>query len=155
VIAEDVKVGKGTIVYHPELVNLYGCTIGEECKIATYVEIQRDVVIGIRCKIESGAFIPSGVIIEDGVFIGPNVVFCNDMYPRAVNDKGELLGSNEWKITSTLVKKGASIGANSTIVCGVTIGEGSLIGAGSVIRRNVPANQLWVGNPAVKVRNLK
>jgi UDP-2-acetamido-3-amino-2,3-dideoxy-glucuronate N-acetyltransferase len=147
-IARDVTLGRDVTVYHPELVNLYGCTIGDNCKIASFVEIQRGVVIGANVKVEAFAFIPSGVTIEDGAFIGPHVCFTNDFYPAAVDERGELLAAGDWEITPTVVKRGASIGANATIICGVTIGEGALVGAGSVVTRDVPPGVLVRGNPA-------
>jgi UDP-2-acetamido-3-amino-2,3-dideoxy-glucuronate N-acetyltransferase len=148
VITDDVKLGQNVTIPHPELVNLYGCTIGDNCKIASFVEIQRGVVLGKNVKVEAFVFIPSGVRIEDGAFIGPHVCFTNDRYPRATDEQGELLGTSGWEITPTLVKRGANIGANATIVCGVTIGEGALVGAGSTVTRDVPANTLAVGSPA-------
>ena len=147
-IAPDVRLGRDVIIPHPELVNLYGCTVGDNCKIAAFVEIQRGVVLGRNVKVEAFAFIPSGVMIEDGAFIGPHVCFTNDRYPRAIDDVGELLAADGWAVASTLVERGASIGANATIVCGVTIGEGALVGAGSTVTRNVPSHTLAVGNPA-------
>src|SRR5512137_56068 len=134
---DDCEIGEDTIVR--DYVNLYGCKIGNGCRIAAYVEIQRGVKIGDRCKIEAFAFIPSGVTIEDEVFIGPHVCFTNDRVPKAVGD---------WEITPTLVKKGASIGANATVICGVTIGENALVGAGAVVTKDVPANAIVVGAPA-------
>lgn len=147
-ITEDVKIGEGTVIYHSELSNLYGCTIGKNCKIGVHVEIQRGVIIGDNVKVESGVFIPTGVIIEDNVFLGPKVCFTNDKHPRATNKDGSLLTADQWTITPTLVKKGAAIGANSTIVCGVTIGEWALIGSGSVVTKDVPAGVTVYGNPA-------
>jgi UDP-2-acetamido-3-amino-2,3-dideoxy-glucuronate N-acetyltransferase len=134
---EDCEIGEDTVVR--DFVNLYGCRIGRGCKIAAYVEVQRDVVIGDRCKIEAFAFIPSGVTIEDEVFVGPHACFTNDRTPRAVG---------EWSVTPTVVKKGASIGANATIMCGVTIGEGALVGAGAVVTKDVPPHAKVAGNPA-------
>lgn len=139
----DCEIGETTIVR--EFVNLYGCKIGEECRIAAFVEIQRGVVIGDRCKVEAFAFIPSGVVIEDEVFIGPRATFTNDLHPRAVGD---------WEITPTVVKKGASIGAGAIIICGVTIGEGAMVGAGAVVTKDVPPNTLVVGNPAKAIKKL-
>ncbi|MFA5312250.1 MAG: acyltransferase [Methanomassiliicoccales archaeon] len=138
----DCDIGEGTVIR--DFVNLYGCKVGKDCKIAAFVEVQRGVVIGDRCKVEAYAFIPSGVTIEDEVFIGPHVVFTNDLHPRAVGD---------WDVTPTHVKKGASIGANATIVCGVTIGEGSMVGAGAVVTKDVPDHTLVVGNPARPVKS--
>jgi len=148
VIAADVQLGDNVTLHHPELVNLYGCSVGDNCKIASFVEIQRGAVIGRNVKIEAFVFIPTGVTIADGAFIGPHVCFTNDRYPMAVSATGALLSAEEWEITPTMVERGASIGANATVVCGVTIGEGALVGAGSVVTRNVPPHSLVVGNPA-------
>ena len=134
---DNCEIGEDTIVR--DFVNLYGCKIGRECRIAAYVEVQRGVSIGDRCKVEAFAFIPSGVTVEDEVFIGPHVCFTNDRVPKAVGD---------WEVTPTLVKKGASIGANATVICGVTIGENALIGAGAVVTKDVPANAVVAGCPA-------
>ena len=147
-IAPDVKVGANAVIHHPEQVNLYGCTIGDDCKIASFVEVQRGVTIGDRVKIEAFAFVPSGVTIEDDVFIGPHACFTNDLWPRASGEGGALLQADEWEIVPTVVRRGASIGANATIVCGVTIGEGAMVGAGSVVTRDVPPGSLVRGNPA-------
>jgi acetyltransferase-like isoleucine patch superfamily enzyme len=142
-LIEDCAIGEGTVIR--DYVNLYGCKIGRDCKIAAYVEIQRGVTIGDRCKVEAFAFIPSGVTIEDEVFVGPHAVFTNDLHPRAVG---------EWEVVPTTVKKGASIGAGSVIVCGVTIGERAMVGAGSVVTKDVPPGVLVVGNPAKVVKRI-
>lgn len=147
---ENVKLGENVVIPHPELINLYGCTIGNGTKIASFVEIQAGVTIGKNVKIEAFAFIPSGVTIEDGVFIGPHVCFTNDKYPRAVNPDGSLLTSKDWSLTHTIVREGAAIGANSTIVCGVEIGEWATIGAGSIVTKNIEAHSLYYGNSAIK-----
>lgn len=147
-IADDVSLGEGVIIHHPELVNLYGCTVGDGCKIASFVEIQRGVVLGRNVKVEAFAFIPTGVTIEDGAFIGPHVCFTNDRYPAAVGEGGELLGQSDWTVTPTLVGAGASIGANATVICGVTIGAKALIAAGAVVTRDVPPGTLAMGCPA-------
>lgn len=155
-IAPDVKLGENVVIFHPDLVNLYGCTIGDECKIAAFVEIQRGVTLGRRVKVEAFAFIPTGVTIEDGAFVGPHVCFTNDRYPAAVDAQGSLLGaggSGDWEVVPTVVEAGASIGANATIVCGVRIGKGALVGAGSVVTKDVPPGALVVGNPARVIRN--
>ena len=147
-IADDVSLGEGVIIHHPELVNLYGCTVGDGCKIASFVEIQSGVVLGRNVKVEAFAFIPTGVTIEDGAFIGPHVCFTNDRYPAAVGEGGELLGQSDWTVTPTLVGAGASIGANATVICGVTIGAKALIAAGAVVTRDVPPGTLAMGCPA-------
>lgn len=147
-IAEDVVLGEGVTIHHPDQVNLYGCTVGDGCKIASFVEIQRGVVLGRNVKVEAFAFIPTGVTIEDGAFIGPHVCFTNDRYPAAVGEGGELLGQRDWTVTPTLVGAGASIGANATVICGVTIGAKALIAAGAVVTRDVPPGTLVMGCPA-------
>jgi acetyltransferase-like isoleucine patch superfamily enzyme len=147
-IKDDVKLGKGAVVFQPDLVNLYGCEIGEETKIGAFVEIRKTVVIGKRCKIQAFAFIPEGVTIEDGVFIGPHVCFTNDLFPRAVNDDGSQQSAADWVTVPTLVKAGASIGANATILCGITIGRSALVGAGAVVTKDVPDFAIVGGNPA-------
>lgn len=151
-ITSDVKLGRDVRIYHPELVNLYGCAIGDECKIGAFVEIQHGVTIGNRVKIQAFAFLPEGVTIEDEVFIGPHVCFTNDRYPAATAADGALLQAGEWEVIPTLVKRGAAIGANATIICGVTVGEGALVGAGSVVTRDVPAYAIVSGSPAKVVR---
>lgn len=140
----DCEIGEGTIVR--DFVNLYGCRIGKDCKIAAFVEVQRGVRIGDRCKIEAYAFIPSGVTLEDEVFVGPHAVFTNDVHPRAVGD---------WAVTTTLVKKGASIGAGAVVVCGITIGAGAMVGAGAVVTKDVPPGKVVVGNPARIVKDAR
>jgi UDP-2-acetamido-3-amino-2,3-dideoxy-glucuronate N-acetyltransferase len=151
-IAEDVRLGANVVIHHPEQVNLYGCTIGADCKIASFVEVQRGVTIGDRVKIEAFAFIPTGVTIEDDVFVGPHACFTNDLFPRATGEGGSPLQAGEWEVVPTIVRRGASIGANATIVCGVTIGEGAMVGAGSVVTRDVPPRTLVRGNPARAAR---
>ncbi len=147
-IAPDVKLGRDVVIHHPEQVNLYGCQIGDECKIASFVEIQRGVVLGSRVKVEAFAFIPTGVTVGDGAFIGPHACFTNDKRPAAVGPDGQLLSADEWEVTPTVVEERAAIGANATIVCGVRIGAGALVGAGAVVTRDVPAGALVLGNPA-------
>jgi len=135
-ISVDVKLGSNVKIC--DFVNLYGCEIGDNTKVGTFVEIQKGVKIGANCKISSHSFICEGVTIEDGVFIGHNVTFINDRYPRATNDAGELQGEHDWTCIPTLVAEGASIGSSATILCGVTIGEGAIVGAGSVVPKDVP-----------------
>jgi UDP-2-acetamido-3-amino-2,3-dideoxy-glucuronate N-acetyltransferase len=145
-IAPDVKWGKDVRVY--AFVNLYGCEIGDESKIGTFVEIQKGATIGRRVKVSSHTFICEGVTIEDEVFIGHGVMFINDKYPRATTAGGQLQTSADWVCVPTLVKRGASIGSNATIMCGVTIGERAMVGAGSVVTRDVPDGAVVAGAPA-------
>lgn len=147
-VEDKVFLEEEVTIHHSSLVNLYGCKIGKFTKIASFVEIQRGVQIGMRCKIEAFAFIPTGVLIGNGVFIGPHVCFTNDKYPRAVGSRGELLGPDDWEILPTIVEDNVSIGANSTIICGVTIGAGAKIGAGSVVTRDIESGATYYGNPA-------
>ena len=147
-LGSDVKVGEGTKIFHPELVNLYGCEIGAECIIGTFVEIRKQVRIGNRVKIQAFAFIPEGVTIGDGVFIGPHVCFTNDLYPRAVNADGSRMTADDWKVVTTTVKDSASIGANATILCGITIGKQAMVAAGAVVTKDVPDYALVAGVPA-------
>jgi UDP-2-acetamido-3-amino-2,3-dideoxy-glucuronate N-acetyltransferase len=147
-IADSVVLGENVVIFHPGLVNLYGCTIGAGSRIGTFVEIQKGVVIGARCKISSHSFVCEGVTIEDEVFIGHGVMFTNDLHPRATNPDGSLQTDADWALVPTLVKRRASIGSNATIVAGVTIGEGALVGAGAVVTRDVPDHAVVVGVPA-------
>jgi len=151
-IAPDVKLGKG--VKLAKFINLYGCEIDDETKIGTFVEIQKNARVGKRCKISSHTFICEGVTIEDNVFVGHSVTFINDTYPRAANPDGALQTEADWKVETTLVKKGASIGSGSTILSKVTIGENAIVGAGSVVTKDVPANVIVAGNPAKFLRKL-
>ena len=146
-IAKDVRLGKGVIVPQVNLVNLYGCKVGEGTKIGSFVEIQKNAVIGKRCKISSHAFICEGVDVGDEVFLGHNVTFINDRYPRAAID-GRLQAESDWKISKIRVKSGASIGSSATIMCGVTIGKRAMVGAGAVVTSNVPDYAIVVGVPA-------
>jgi acetyltransferase-like isoleucine patch superfamily enzyme len=145
-IAPDVKLGENVKCY--AFVNLYGCTVGDNSRIGTFVEIQKNAHIGKNVKVSSHTFICEGVIIEDNVFIGHNVSFINDKYPRATNTDGKPQSEADWKVVSTRVKRGASIGTSATILCGVTIGENAIVGAGSVVTRDVPDNVIVAGNPA-------
>ena len=149
-IAADVKLGRDVKVY--AFVNLYGCEVGDESKIGTFVEIQKGVKIGRRVKVSSHSFICEGVSIEDEVFIGHGVMFINDRYPRATTGGGELQTEADWQVVTTLVKHGASIGSNATVLCGVTIGEGAIVGAGAVVTHDVPAHAIVAGNPARIIR---
>lgn len=152
-IAPDVKLGRDVQIY--EFVNLYGCEIGDETKIGTFVEIQRGARIGRRVKVSSHTFICEGVEIEDFVFVGHGVTFINDRYPRATNADGTLQTAADWKVVSTIVRRGASIGSGSTIMCGVEIGEDAVVGAGSVVTRDVPAATIVAGNPARVLRRVE
>jgi len=147
-ITESVILGKDVKIFHPTLVNLYGCTIGDQTKIGAFVEIQKGVTVGARCKISSHTFICEGVDIEDGVFVGHGVMFTNDRFPRATNVDGSLQSEVDWKVERTLVKRGASIGSNATIICGVSIGAGALVGAGAVVNKDVPDYSIVAGVPA-------
>lgn len=150
-ITDDVVLGQNVIVR--DFVNLYGCTIGDNTKVGTFVEIQKGVTIGRNTKVSSHTFICEGVQIEDDVFIGHNVSFINDMYPRATTD-GQLQTEADWTVVPTVVKRGASIGTSATILCGVTIGEDAIVGAGSVVTRDVPPRAVVAGNPARVLRSV-
>lgn len=147
-IKDDVKLGAGVRVFQPDLVNLYGCVIGDDSKIGAFVEIQKGAAVGRLCKISSHTFICEGVHIEDGVFIGHGVMFTNDIYPRAVNADMTLQTEAGWAVVETRVRSRASIGSNATILAGITIGEGALVGAGAVVTRDVPDYAIVAGVPA-------
>jgi len=147
-ISEDVKLGERVQIFHAPLVNLYGCTIGDDTRIGTFVEVQRGAVIGARCKISSHSFICEGVVIDDEVFVGHGVMFINDRFPRATTATGELQGASDWALERTHVHRRASIGSHATILCGVTIGEGAMIGAGAVVTHDVPPGTVVAGVPA-------
>lgn len=151
-IADDVKLGEN--VKLAKFINLYGCVIGDNTKIGTFVEIQKNAVIGKNCKIQSHTFICEGVTIEDNAFIGHNVTFINDTYPRATTREGYLQTDDDWKVEPTLVKNGASIGSGAVILSNVTIGENAIIGAGSVVTKDVPPNSIVAGNPARFIRRI-
>jgi acetyltransferase-like isoleucine patch superfamily enzyme len=152
-IAPDVKLGKDVKIF--AFVNLYGCTIGDNSKIGTFVEIQKGAFIGRNCKISSHTFICEGVTIEDDVFIGHNVTFINDMYPRSTTAGGALQTEADWKVVPTLVKKGASVGSSATILAGVTVGEGAIVGAGAVVTKDVAPWTIVAGNPAKVLRTIE
>lgn len=151
-IAPDVKMGQNVAIH--AFVNLYGCSIGDNSRIGTFVEIQKNAAIGKNVKISSHTFICEGVTIEDDVFVGHNVSFINDKYPRATNGQGSPQSEADWDVIRTLVKRGASIGTSATILCGVTIGENAVVGAGSVVTHDVPANAVVAGNPARMMRKV-
>ena len=148
----NVKLGKNVKIF--DFVNLYGCSIDDNSKVGTFVEIQKNASIGKNCKISSHTFICEGVHIEDNVFIGHNVTFINDKYPHSANEDGSMQTEADWKVVETFVKKGASIGSSSTILCGVTIGENAIVGAGAVVTKNVPANLIVAGVPAKVIKKL-
>ena len=152
-IAPDVRLGRGVKIF--AFTNLYGCEIGDETKIGTFVEVQKNARIGKRCKISSHSFICEGVTIEDEVFVGHNVTFINDLFPRATSAAGHLQTEADWECRPTLVKRGASIGSSATLLCGITVGENAVIGAGSVVTKDVPPNAVVAGNPARVLRTLK
>jgi acetyltransferase-like isoleucine patch superfamily enzyme len=147
-ITKDVVLGTNVVIHHPDLVNLYGCEIGDRTRVGSFVEIQRGASIGADCKISSHSFICSGVFIEDGVFIGHGVMFINDLYPRAVNADGSLQTDADWSLVTTRIRKRASLGSNCTILGGVTVGESALIGAGAVVTKDVPDYAIVAGVPA-------
>lgn len=151
-IAPDVKLGKGVKIF--AFTNLYGCEVGDESKIGTFVEIQKNAKVGKRCKISSHTFICEGVTIEDEVFVGHNVTFINDLYPRATTG-GQLQTEANWECRPTIIKRGASIGSSATLLGGITVGEKAIIGAGTVVTKDVPAGAVVAGNPARVLRILK
>ena len=151
VIAPDVRLGRDVVIHH--FVNLYGCEIGDESRVGSFVEIQKRARIGRRCKISSHTFICEGVEIEDEVFVGHGVVFINDKFPRATTAEGRLQTDDDWQAIPTVVKRGASIGSGATILCGVTIGENAIVGAGAVVTRDVAGGTTVVGNPARPLRD--
>ncbi len=151
-ISEDVKLGKNVKIF--SFANLYGCEVGDDTKIGAFVEIQKGVRIGERCKVSSHTFICEGVTIEDEVFIGHNVTFINDLYPRATNQDGNLQTESDWKVTPTTIKRGASLGSSATILAGVTVGEGAIVGAGAVVTKDVAPHVVVAGIPAKMIRKI-
>lgn len=151
-IAPDVKLGENVKIF--SFVNLYGCIIGDNTKIGSFVEIQKNVRVGCNCKISSHTFICEGVKIEDNVFVGHNVTFINDLYPRATTGDGILQTEDDWRVVPTFVQKGASIGSGATVLAGITIGEFAMVGAGSIVTKDVPARAVVAGNPARVLRTI-
>ena len=147
-IEMDVQLADGVKIFHRDLVNLYGCHIGAETKIGTFVEIQKNAMVGARCKISSHSFICEGVTIEDEVFVGHGVMFINDIYPRSTTSGGNLQTEADWKLIETRIKRRASIGSNVTILAGVTVGENAMVGAGAVVAKDVPDYAIVAGVPA-------
>jgi len=149
-ISPDVVLGEDVKIH--AFVNLYGCSIGDNTNIGAFVEIQKRAKIGKNCKISSHTFICEGVTIQDNVFIGHNVTFINDKYPKATSPEGNLQSEGDWSVMLTLVEEGASIGSSVTILCGVTIGAAAIVGAGSVVTKDIPDGEVWAGNPARFIR---
>jgi len=147
-VSDNVQLGRDVVIFHPSLVNLYGCSVGDGTRIGTFVEIQKNARIGARCKISSHTFICEGVTIEDEVFIGHGVMFTNDVYPRAANPDGSPQTEADWKVVPTLIRKGASLGSNVTVLCGIEIGRFALVGAGAVVTKSVPDYAIVAGVPA-------
>ena len=154
-VEKNVTLGEGVRVFKPDLVNIYGCTIGDETTVGPFVEIQSGVVIGKRCKISSHSFICQGVTIEDEVFVGHGVMFTNDIYPRSTTPDGNLKGGDDWELVETRIKKRAGLGSNATILAGVTIGENAIIGAGAVVTRDVPDYAIVAGVPAKVIGDVR
>lgn len=154
-VNDNVKLGNNVQIFHPQLVNLYNCIIGDHTKIGTFVEIQKNVTIGVQCKISSHSFLCEGVIIEDEVFIGHGVMFTNDLYPRATNKDGSLKTDDDWDVVKTRVKRCASIGSNATVLAGLIIGEKAIVGAGAVVTCDVPDYAIVVGVPARVIGDIR
>jgi acetyltransferase-like isoleucine patch superfamily enzyme len=154
VIQSDVKLGQRVVILHPELVNLYGCSVGDDTKIGAFVEVQKNASIGARCKISTHTFVCEGVTIEDEVFVGHGVMFINDKYPRATAG-GQLQTEADWAVAPTLVRHGASIGSGVVVLCGITIGQNALIGAGAVVTHDVPDHAIVLGVPARVVGDVR
>lgn len=154
-VKDNVRLGNGVKIFQPDLVNLYGCTIGDDTKIGPFVEIQSGSTVGARCKVSSHSFLCEGVILEDEVFIGHGVMFTNDIYPRSTNSDGSMQTGDDWQVVETVIKKRASIGSNATIICGITIGENALVGAGAVVTKDVPAYAIVAGVPAKVIGDVR
>ena len=151
---ENVKLGKEVIIHHPDLVNLYGCEIGERSRIGTFVEIQKNVIVGQDCKISSHSFLCEGAQLGNGVFIGHGVMFINDLHPRATNSDGSLQGDEDWEVAHSEIQDGASIGSGALILGNVVVGRNAMIGAGAVVTKDVPPNKIVAGVPARVIRDL-
>ncbi|MFN8451198.1 MAG: acyltransferase [Anaerolineae bacterium] len=154
-VNDNVVLGQNVRILHPSLVNIYGCTIGDDTQIGPFVEIQGSVTIGRRCKVQSHSFICEGVVLEDGVFVGHGVMFINDLHPRAITEDGELKGRNDWVLSPTRICEGAGIGSNATILGGVTIGKFAMIGAGAVVTKDVPDYAVVAGVPARVINTVR
>lgn len=154
-IAESVVLAEDVMIFHPDLVNLYACQVGQGSRIGTFVEIQKGAVVGQRCKIQSHSFLCEGVTLEDEVFVGHGVMFTNDLFPRATNEDGSPKTDDDWEMIPTLVKRRASIGSNATILAGITIGEEALVGAGAVVSKDVPPYAIVAGVPARQVGDVR
>ena len=154
-VADNVQLAQGVKIFHPDLVNIYGCSVGEGTTIGPFIEIQAGVVVGERCKISSHTFVCDGVIIEDEVFIGHGVMFTNDLYPRSTNEDGSLQSASDWQMVSTRVKRRSSIGSNATILGNVTVGESAMVGSGAVVTRDVPDYAIVAGVPAQVVGDVR
>jgi UDP-2-acetamido-3-amino-2,3-dideoxy-glucuronate N-acetyltransferase len=154
-VNDNVRLGANVRIFHPTMVNIYGCEIGDDTQIGPFVEIQSGAVIGRRCKISSHSFICEGITLEDGVFVGHGVMFINDLFPRAINDNGELKRGSDWTLSPTLIKEGAGIGSNATILGGVTVGRFALIGAGAVVTKDVPDYAIVAGVPAKVIGDVR
>lgn len=154
-IAESVRLGDGVMIHHPNLVNLYGCSVGSGSRVGAFVEIQKNASIGERCKISSHTFVCEGVTIEDEVFVGHGVMFINDIFPRAANEDGSAQSEADWSVVATRIKARASIGSNATIMGGVTIGQSALVGAGAVVTKDVPDFAIVAGVPARVVGDVR
>ena len=151
-ISHDVKLGENVKIH--AFVNLYGCSIGDNSSIGTFVEIQKGSSAGKYCKISSHTFICEGITIKDNVFIGHNVTFVNDKYPQATNPEGILQNEDDWEVVPTIIEKGASIGSSTTILCGLTVGAGAIVGAGSIVTKDIGEGEIWAGNPAKFMRKV-
>lgn len=154
-VADNVKFGENVRIFYPDLVNVYGCEIGDDSTVGPFVEIQGDVIIGNKCKVQSHSFICEGVTIEDEVFIGHGVMFTNDLYPFSTNQEGDLKSSDEWELVQTLIKRRVGIGSNATILAGITVGENALIGAGAVVTKDVPPYAIVAGVPAKVIGDVR